>query len=504
MFSRLTDKLLNNFSTSGCTVRGEGDELPPTFRQPSNTNEKAKEVSQAITSNAPVASTTSTLLSTDWIVIPTTETPVIPKPSSSQVKPQQLQATEGQRKVQTGLLAEIDRVQIEEKEIESLQEDLLGLLSTKVLPSSLFAKKTDHQTVAQAIRTNLKEISGEQCFDIFSNPAIYDAKNEKVLQLILKYLPNTKRTEESVSYGVNAGINERAPSIICKAAKVGERKLVEFLINFGARTLDTQDTETPLTIAIKNDYQELAKFLVEISSTHGEDLVNLISGHRYSKTPLSVALEKENYEMAKLLLERNANPYKYSSYQTNAVGVALQKGRQALDFLSTHVVLFTHEALKAKEFYEPHYTFGTLVTQAGHGPLESLQWLKEQGFDLHYAKRKSSSSSETAFQGAVRFGKMENIEYLLQEGANINQVNTTGETPLYSLIKDASNSGARFSYSLTVAEHLISKGADSRITPKGGKTIAEMLSKMRTGADPKLLAELTQVEKAIQEQKLDN
>ena len=104
---------------------------------------------------------------------------------------------------------------------------------------------------------------------------------------------------------------------------------------------------------------------------------------------------------------------------------------------------------KRKEKSQPNIE--TVFRQARHGRIKSLEDSLDDGFDIGT----QDESGNTLLMVAVQNDHRKMIEFLIRRGANVNQGNTNGNTPLhYALAYDTTGQ---------VAEYLIERGADDMV-----------------------------------------
>ena len=208
----------------------------------------------------------------------------------------------------------------------------------------------------------------------------------------------------SAGADANAECYDETP--LSSAARRGNLSLVRLLVAHGARV--GRESVHPLKEAIEAGHLEMVKFLLDheagVNST--EIWGRGISGGRILRTPLRTAAELGRLEIMKLLLERGARVDLQGPNDDSVLHAAVLGG------------FGKEEHAKAIEMLVAH---GAGITSRGFGGKTPLH-LSAQGRLVHDPVKKENYYLPV--DPAIS-------QYLLDHGANINELDADGHTPLF-------------------------------------------------------------------------
>ncbi len=182
------------------------------------------------------------------------------------------------------------------------------------------------------------------------------------------------------------------------------------------------ETMEAFTAINKNDINTLHKLLDD-----GLD-PNLTGIENYEGGLLNTACNSNSLEIVKLLLAKGADvnlkghgdytPLMYaaeSAKTTEIMELLIEKGADINPIAQDGV----NALIKA--------IFGVL---SDSGSIDAVKLLIEKGMDVNYAIEAENAKGFTALMFAVRWGKIDVIEYLISVGADVNVKDSEGVTPL--------------------------------------------------------------------------
>lgn len=200
-------------------------------------------------------------------------------------------------------------------------------------------------------------------------------------------------------------IQAQANENIWQAAENNNLVGVIFALRENPNVNATNDLgQTPLMIAAKNGYAEVAKLLIEKEAD-----VNLRDYE--GQTALSYATYFHHQKLAQLLIEAGAN--ENSTPQTPANGK------------SKHVSI-PPPPVKKNETPVVVYDWSDLKIAAKKGEVKKVRRLIEQSIDIH----RTDDQGWTALMFAVQEGHQGVVELLIEQSADVNVRGEEGWTPL--------------------------------------------------------------------------
>jgi ankyrin repeat protein len=212
------------------------------------------------------------------------------------------------------------------------------------------------------------------------------------------------------------------------AAQGGHLDVVQFLIDEAKVDVSVVDDagRTPLSLAIKGSYNEVAKALVKAGADPNRPYVD---EEGVSHNLLFDAIMVENVEFAELLIEHGATLYHVDEKHVSTLLQASHRG------LSTVVAALLRQyaadvaAGKAKENYLNEASsegITPLIAAASEGHVEVVKSLIAAGVNVEV----KDADQTTALMAASARGHRAIVQELLTAGALVNEQNADGHTAL--------------------------------------------------------------------------
>ncbi|MBN8828201.1 MAG: ankyrin repeat domain-containing protein [Sphingobacteriia bacterium] len=278
---------------------------------------------------------------------------------------------------------------------------------------------------------------------------------------------------------------------LLEATKKGDLEKVKDLLSKGAEinVQDPSSGDTPLLISLKNKHKNIAEFLIN----EGAD-PNI--GDKYGYPPLAYAMDSKygDSNLQNLLLDNGADPYAKDS-----------NGKSLFIWFGT-----------------PNKYEGEIIKEAKLGNLTKVQELANKGYSIDFKNK----AGDTALLASLKSGQYEVVKFLLEGGADATIEDKNGISGL-DLIKH--NNYNEFllltlKYELihqvklgniTKVKELIEQNADINISNKSGDTpllvslklgykeITDMLIKAGADTNKSDVAGITPLYIAVVNQDLD-
>ena len=299
-----------------------------------------------------------------------------------------------------------------------------------------------------------------------ANPNLYNVAQDFPLLIAVR-----KNDMDSVnalikSYGNNTPLADldlqsaSGESAILAATKNGNRDMIKLLKDNGAN-LNAFDTEgiTPLIYAVSKNDKALFDYLLSM----GADINFLGIG---KKTPLLYAAESKNYDFAKYILDKGGNPNIHVRDLPSALQMVVSNENASPDIVD--YLLAKHAALT-----DPAIPLGNVIGRSIHkGNAPAIAKLLAAGAKVSDLEDKENNG----LLQALDVGDADIAILMINNGADMNKVNTDGYTPLALAAKKKMN---------LVFDTLVKRGVDvnqssmnSRLTP---------LEIVMTNDDPQML-----------------
>lgn len=203
------------------------------------------------------------------------------------------------------------------------------------------------------------------------------------------------------------------------AAQGGHLECVDILIKAGADvTVEDDEERTPLLLAVKGNYGDVAIALVKGGANPNTPYVD---DEGNSHNLLFDSLVVENNEFAELLIDSGADIYSEDEHKVTTLLQACHRGM-------TDVV----KALLNKNMKESWVDSASdenitpLIAASSEGHLQIVHMLIEAKADVN---RKDKDETSSLMAAAAR-GHTDIVEALLKAGANVNEQNVDGHTAL--------------------------------------------------------------------------
>lgn len=234
------------------------------------------------------------------------------------------------------------------------------------------------------------------------------------------------------------------------AFEIGDISLIKKLLNKGAN-INTINYEgsSALTLALKNNRRDLAKFLIEKGIN--VNLIELTRGYAdevFSKSAFIIATEQNDIEMMELLLKKGAKISYQKGCDESPLMVASEKNN--LDAVLFLIEKGANVNERVGEYQTP------LINAACYDAVAAIKILIEKGADIE-----AKSDSKTALLWALDLGLEKTALFLINEGANVNIKDKNGFTALHYAAK---------SNLKNIVKLLISKGLDINYKNSMGDT----------------------------------
>lgn len=234
------------------------------------------------------------------------------------------------------------------------------------------------------------------------------------------------------------------------AVEIGDMTLIKKLLNKGAN-INTVNLEgnSALTLALKNNRRDLAKFLIEKGIN--VNLIELTRGHEdevFSKSAFIIAVEQNDTEMMELLLKKGAKISYQKGCDESPLMVASEKNN--LDAVLFLIEKGANVNERVGEYQTP------LINAACYGAVDAIKILIEKGADIE-----AKSDSKTALLWTLDLGLEKTALFLINKGANVNIKDKDGFTALHYAAKSNLEN---------IVKLLINKGLDINYKNSMGDT----------------------------------
>ena len=305
----------------------------------------------------------------------------------------------------------------------------------------------------------------------------------KIAKATPEYL---EKLEADIAAGVNQNDEPHVDGVtgLHVAAQRGHLEVVDLLLAAGADpTIKDEEDRTPLLLAIKGNYGEVASSLVKAGADPNTPYVD---DNGDSHNLLFDAIMVENDEFAKLLIEKGADIYFADEKKVNTLLQASHRGLKDV----VEALLNSHAASGKKSGYVDEASdegVTPLIASASEGHPEITKLLIAAKANINV----KDSDGTSALMAASARGHVDVVKALLEAGANINDQNADGHTALmfaYNGKNQVMTLWERYS-------QFLSENGDSSVDDGGtGPIIREALDQhtalvellMKSGADAKL------------------
>lgn len=200
--------------------------------------------------------------------------------------------------------------------------------------------------------------------------------------------------------------------VLWNACSGGNEKLVRWLIHYGfdVNKESNYGMKIPLLSACRKGYQHLVELLVKSGA-------DINKANKTGDTPLFCAWWSGNESLVKWLIEHGAEINKTWGYYTSTLlTFACSRAEKNEDFIK---YLVDHGA----NIKQPWVLF--YLCRQGKDTL--VQWFVDHGADIHQVNERG----ETVLFNACWSGNENLVIYLIDHGLDIHKFNRDGETPLF-------------------------------------------------------------------------
>ncbi|MBY0413365.1 MAG: ankyrin repeat domain-containing protein [Bdellovibrionales bacterium] len=146
----------------------------------------------------------------------------------------------------------------------------------------------------------------------------------------------------------------------------------------------------------------------------------------YEGNALNAAVYEKNYTKLEKLLSKNNDIHKRNNYGFNPIFVAIHEGNlPMIKFLEKKGANFSGNL---SDESSNHYEFNALFVAIDSKNKETLEYLLNKGFDVN--DKLVTKNFYSPIHLAAKQCDSKIVDFLIQKGANINQLNSNGETPV--------------------------------------------------------------------------
>mmetsp|Transcript_2739 Transcript_2739/g.7662 ORF Transcript_2739/g.7662 Transcript_2739/m.7662 type:complete len:431 (-) Transcript_2739:43-1335(-) len=255
---------------------------------------------------------------------------------------------------------------------------------------------------------------------------------------------------------IDAMGKEQAEQSLLRAAVFGDLQWVRHILSThnAINVNDIKGPVTPLLCATFSSNLEVVKYLVEVAKAD----VDARNGTRFP-TPIYLACAQGDMDLVRFLFCNGANlrievdgMHEISS---TPLRVASHCGRlDVIDFLVNEIGL---ENLRETDDVKL-----AILGAVASEEFDILQYFVERHqIDVNFSVKSSSLGSTTPLYQAAVLGHYAMVEFLVENGAQVDMKDGDGETPLFV---------AAFSGHVSVVSYLLERGANVHLTANSGMT----------------------------------
>ncbi|KGX86676.1 hypothetical protein N783_11820 [Pontibacillus marinus BH030004 = DSM 16465] len=295
-------------------------------------------------------------------------------------------------------------------------------------------KSNDHDLLGKALKTNKVRIESEYVSAALENENLHmvnhfmnygyklsDNEIKRALQIALE-----KKLYEYLKIFLEAlNDDERLYSCVVycyqQALKLDDYQAIRHMIGIGYSL--PSDFDLALEIFEKALYQNDDRGINHVLDCYGKDVLNVDIDN---DTVLTFLYKNGNYKMMEKFLVRGADPNQLNSLQETPIHLCVMDNNSRI-FQS----LVSFGADLRKLYKKKESPIGLALQ---HSHYEMFRLLLENGISLN-SKVLSTRHRDSLLAKSILEGKKSFAQYLLQEGADVNQKNDFNETPLHTAYK---------------------------------------------------------------------
>ena len=201
--------------------------------------------------------------------------------------------------------------------------------------------------------------------------------------------------------------------------------------------------DTPLIVALREDNQVLAKYLID----QGAD-VNL-SGNN-GDTPIYIATKNDNAVLVKYLIDNGANVDKQNTHGYVPLNIALERDNEVIAKYLIDNTTNTNYRVKCSNYGSKNGDTFLLIATRNESEILA-KYLIDHGANVN----KTGENGDTPLIVAAKNSLENLVKYLVEHGAYVNKSNDYGDVPLLTVIKSCNKN---------IVKYLIKNGADVNYT----------------------------------------
>ncbi|KRT84771.1 Ankyrin repeat-containing protein [Oryctes borbonicus] len=197
---------------------------------------------------------------------------------------------------------------------------------------------------------------------------------------------------------------------LCKAIEMGNIEIIELLLRNGAEVNYMHlDDLTPLIYAIKVKDKDIIEMLIYYNA-------DVNCRNRYDKTPLCRAIEENSIDIVELLLRNGANVNYVNLDSFTPLIIAIIKTKR-----NTVPISLDNNT---------YINFPGHITVSTSKKMQIIEVLLRNGADINY----TDLNGMTPLTHAIKVRDIESIQILLKNNADVNFMDESGQTPLFKAI----------------------------------------------------------------------